>query len=87
MYWAAEEAFNQWRNDHHVGFPASMDHVAAYLDLVRVTRGPFAVPTHLSVLGRLYRKQGLPFDTKAVEIQTVVKRARAAIQKRAASRQ
>ena len=78
-YWAAEQAFEQWRLDRRLRFPVGYDQVAAYLRQVLRERGPFAVRTHLSVIGRLYRQNGLPFDTKTPVIQTVVKAARGRI--------
>jgi hypothetical protein len=76
IYWAIEQAFDQWRREHKLRFPLTPVQVADYLREAGEIRGQSVVPPHLSAIARMYRQNGLPLDTKDEAIQRVVRRAR-----------
>lgn len=75
IYLAAQTAFIDWcQAEHRVSY--RHDTVAAYLLDVLKTRGPNAVPVHLSAIASMFRAVGRPLDTKSDVIQEVVMPAR-----------
>jgi hypothetical protein len=79
LYERVHDDFQQWCRRSGIRQPARPEAVARYLLFTLEQRGPTSVALRASAIGRLYRDQGLVFDTKAPVIQTVLADARAQI--------
>jgi Phage integrase, N-terminal SAM-like domain len=78
LYASAQNSFINWCDTNRIHNPTH-DHIAQYLSTVYTTRGPSAVPVHLSAIASLFRAHHLTLDTKAQPIQDITTKARNAM--------
>ncbi len=75
LYALVQTDFKAWCERERLSQPAVED-IARYLELCLSNNGPTTVPQRVAAIGKLYRDQGKPFDTKAPAFQDVLRRAR-----------
>lgn len=75
QYLGIQAAFVAWCDKHGVRLPASYEQLASYLRDCIETRGPRAARQHLSGIANYYRASGDYLDTRAPQIQRVMRSA------------